>query len=335
MSRRIGGVFGFIHPRSIHFRGRGGGKGRGPSHGGGGALAGAPSIKKTEWTKEEEEKLLHLAKVMPCQWRTIAPLVGRTAAQCLEHYEKLLDQAQARVSPPPPPPLPLAVPGPSCPPLLPSFRRTCGGMTPRPAPGAESLVGIVRRTPAWICLPSTGITTTVPRVGGGRGGSGGRRRSDGGTAHPCGHCFSPPQVPPPPVGVGSAPLDVCGPRSPPTACHRPLANRQEGIGQGEGQRRRRPLPPSFRTGRRGTTRSTTRGGCGRGRSTPCPRTSPRGPTPSTWTRRGAPHTEPKGSHPDGRPSFPMLSVCSIAPPPPGSSRHQPDRSDGRPPVCSL
>lgn len=31
---------------------------------------------------------------MPCQWRTIAPLVGRTAAQCLEHYEKLLDQAQ-------------------------------------------------------------------------------------------------------------------------------------------------------------------------------------------------------------------------------------------------
>jgi hypothetical protein len=27
---------------------------------------------------------------MPNQWRTIAPLVGRTAAQCLEHYEKLL-----------------------------------------------------------------------------------------------------------------------------------------------------------------------------------------------------------------------------------------------------
>jgi len=30
---------------------------------------------------------------MPCQWRTIAPIVGRTAAQCLEHYEKLLDAA--------------------------------------------------------------------------------------------------------------------------------------------------------------------------------------------------------------------------------------------------
>eukprot|EP00892_Ulva_mutabilis_P005883 jgi/Ulvmu1/3667/UM017_0081.1 len=51
-----------------------------------------PSIKKTEWTREEDEKLLHLAKVMPTQWRTIAPLVGRTAQQCLERYERLLDQ---------------------------------------------------------------------------------------------------------------------------------------------------------------------------------------------------------------------------------------------------
>lgn len=52
-----------------------------------------PSIKKTEWTREEDEKLLHLAKIMPTQWRTIAPIVGRTAAQCLERYEKLLDEA--------------------------------------------------------------------------------------------------------------------------------------------------------------------------------------------------------------------------------------------------
>ena len=29
-----------------------------------------PSIKKTEWTREEDEKLLHLAKLMPTQWRT-------------------------------------------------------------------------------------------------------------------------------------------------------------------------------------------------------------------------------------------------------------------------
>lgn len=27
---------------------------------------------------------------MPTQWRTIAPIIGRTAAQCLEHYEFLL-----------------------------------------------------------------------------------------------------------------------------------------------------------------------------------------------------------------------------------------------------
>ncbi|CAN7995786.1 unnamed protein product [Ixodes hexagonus] len=55
-----------------------------------------PSIKKTEWAREEEEKLLHLAKLMPTQWRTIAPIIGRTAAQCLEHYEYLLDQAQKK-----------------------------------------------------------------------------------------------------------------------------------------------------------------------------------------------------------------------------------------------
>jgi len=53
-----------------------------------------PSIKKTEWAKEEDEKLLHLAKLMPTQWRTIAPIVGRTPAQCLERYQKLLDEAE-------------------------------------------------------------------------------------------------------------------------------------------------------------------------------------------------------------------------------------------------
>ncbi|KAK5998432.1 Pre-mRNA-splicing factor cef-1 [Cladobotryum mycophilum] len=57
-----------------------------------------PSIKKIEWSKEEDEKLLHLAKIMPTQWRTIAPIVGRTANQCLERYQKLLDEAEARES---------------------------------------------------------------------------------------------------------------------------------------------------------------------------------------------------------------------------------------------
>ncbi|KAL8061728.1 hypothetical protein ABFX02_02G103800 [Erythranthe guttata] len=51
-----------------------------------------PSIKKTEWTREEDEKLLHLAKVMPTLWRTMA-IFGRTSSQCLERYEKLLDAA--------------------------------------------------------------------------------------------------------------------------------------------------------------------------------------------------------------------------------------------------
>lgn len=55
-----------------------------------------PSIKKTEWSREEEEKLLHLAKLFPNQWRTIAPIIGRTPAQCIEHYELLLEQAQGQ-----------------------------------------------------------------------------------------------------------------------------------------------------------------------------------------------------------------------------------------------
>lgn len=52
-----------------------------------------PAVRKTGWTKEEEERLLHLAKVMPQQWKSIAPIVGRTAEQCLTHYEHMLDQA--------------------------------------------------------------------------------------------------------------------------------------------------------------------------------------------------------------------------------------------------
>jgi pre-mRNA-splicing factor CDC5/CEF1 len=55
-----------------------------------------PGIRKIEWTKDEDEKLLHLAKLMPTQWRTIAPIVGRTATQCLERYQKLLDDAESR-----------------------------------------------------------------------------------------------------------------------------------------------------------------------------------------------------------------------------------------------
>lgn len=39
--------------------------------------------------------MLHLAKLMPTQWRTIAPIVGRTPNQCLERYQRLLDDAES------------------------------------------------------------------------------------------------------------------------------------------------------------------------------------------------------------------------------------------------
>jgi pre-mRNA-splicing factor CDC5/CEF1 len=51
---------------------------------------------QTEWSKEEDERLLQLAKLMPTQWRTIAPIVGRTPSQCLERYQRLLDEAEAK-----------------------------------------------------------------------------------------------------------------------------------------------------------------------------------------------------------------------------------------------
>ncbi|KAF9611467.1 hypothetical protein IFM89_032437 [Coptis chinensis] len=49
-------------------------------------------INKTEWTREEDEKPLHLAKLMPTQWRTIAlSLVGLFTVPW--RYEKLVDVA--------------------------------------------------------------------------------------------------------------------------------------------------------------------------------------------------------------------------------------------------
>lgn len=52
-----------------------------------------PSIDRTKWTPQDDEKLLNLAKVLPNQWRSIAPIMGRTATQCVERYQKLLDDA--------------------------------------------------------------------------------------------------------------------------------------------------------------------------------------------------------------------------------------------------
>lgn len=52
-----------------------------------------PSVKKTAWSKTEDEKLLHLVKLFPTQWKTIAEGVGRTAIQCTERYYELVDLA--------------------------------------------------------------------------------------------------------------------------------------------------------------------------------------------------------------------------------------------------
>ncbi|GJS09309.1 cell division cycle 5-like protein, partial [Tanacetum coccineum] len=55
-----------------------------------------PCIKKIDSTQQEDENLLHLSKLLPSQWRSIAPLVGRTPSQCLQCYERLLDAACAK-----------------------------------------------------------------------------------------------------------------------------------------------------------------------------------------------------------------------------------------------
>lgn len=50
-----------------------------------------PTINRTEWSQQDDEKLLNLAKLLPNQWRSIASVMGRTATHCLERYQKLLD----------------------------------------------------------------------------------------------------------------------------------------------------------------------------------------------------------------------------------------------------
>ena len=59
----------------------------------------APTIKKTEWSREENEKLLHAAKILPTQWRTIAGIVGRTPSQVTRNFcefQKTFDSGKNR-----------------------------------------------------------------------------------------------------------------------------------------------------------------------------------------------------------------------------------------------
>ena len=53
-----------------------------------------PRIKKTGWSKEEEEKLLHFVNVFPSQWKTISAILQRTPVECIDQYRKLLDKVQ-------------------------------------------------------------------------------------------------------------------------------------------------------------------------------------------------------------------------------------------------
>ena len=53
-----------------------------------------PKIKKTQWTAEEEKRLVELVEQLPCQWHTIAPMMNRTVFQCVEQFQKILDRKE-------------------------------------------------------------------------------------------------------------------------------------------------------------------------------------------------------------------------------------------------
>ncbi|KAI5951929.1 CEF1 [Candida jiufengensis] len=52
-----------------------------------------PLINKSDWTQEQDKRLIELHKILPNQWRSIASIIGRTATQCVERYQHLLDKA--------------------------------------------------------------------------------------------------------------------------------------------------------------------------------------------------------------------------------------------------
>lgn len=52
-----------------------------------------PTINRSEWSQQDDQKLLNLSKLLPNQWRSIASIMGRTATHCVERYQKLLDDA--------------------------------------------------------------------------------------------------------------------------------------------------------------------------------------------------------------------------------------------------
>ncbi|CUS20344.1 LAQU0S01e04522g1_1 [Lachancea quebecensis] len=50
-----------------------------------------PNLNFTEFSKEDDSRLLELVKKLPNQWRTISEVMGRTAQACVDRYNTLLD----------------------------------------------------------------------------------------------------------------------------------------------------------------------------------------------------------------------------------------------------
>lgn len=50
-----------------------------------------PNLNFAEFSKQEDTKLLDLARELPNQWRTIADMMGRPAQVCIERYNRLLE----------------------------------------------------------------------------------------------------------------------------------------------------------------------------------------------------------------------------------------------------
>mmetsp|Transcript_42044 Transcript_42044/g.67623 ORF Transcript_42044/g.67623 Transcript_42044/m.67623 type:complete len:531 (-) Transcript_42044:321-1913(-) len=50
-----------------------------------------PKINRKGWTFDEDERLIYLAFILPSQWNTIAPLIGRTTDQCFDRFQKLIN----------------------------------------------------------------------------------------------------------------------------------------------------------------------------------------------------------------------------------------------------
>lgn len=54
-----------------------------------------PNLNFAEFSKQEDAKLLDLARELPNQWRTIADMMGRPAQVCIERYNRLLEGADS------------------------------------------------------------------------------------------------------------------------------------------------------------------------------------------------------------------------------------------------